>query len=562
MKKSNLNKGRTQVLTSVNRPLLFPVVFFFGIMLCIMPGCKKDFDKTELSTSTSSKSSAASVSSGNLWYDKFVAYESVHGGDSYNSTSTATLAWGESYMLRAYVNLYELTKSTTWLNKLTTHVDVIIANATDLGSDGYLDWGTTRYGDGGKYPYLVHDGMIGLPIAQFIRLVDRNPTTLAAYATQANAYQTFLETHIVPKWSDSASWMGNCWTQYSSSTGYYKEPTTFNSLPGQNFTQLPYNMMAPFAEMLWTLYDVNSNAFYLDRANDIAQFFKNGLQVNGSAYKWKYCTVLSQIEDTSHGNLDVGMATESFNRAGTISGTHIAKISYALTGHMWNQSTSAPLVKDNVDGTGTTYAHTKYIGDWVKMTQYNRTNWTIAANQYRTFTITDFNHAYVLTQIMKWDPEKVINHGFEYKAYHELSLPAQWVRGAGTTAEVRRYTADKFSGEACAAITSTNGDNLWQMLYQDWTFWKANTTYEISFKVKTSGSNGARIFVQNVTAGTILGSVHDYPSSPTWTSHSFTVTTPSSTSPHLRLYLENNFKSTAGTAFFDEVVIKKVGDGW
>jgi hypothetical protein len=196
------------------------------------------------------------------------------------------------------------------------------------------------------------------------------------------------------------------------------------------------------------------------------------------------------------------------------------------------------------------------------MAQFNPAAWTIAAEQFRSYNITATNHnfAYTLTQIMKWDPVKVINNGFEYKDYDDLSLPAQWVRAGGTSAEIRRYTSDKKNGKnenenACVAITSADGDNTWQMLYQDWKQWKANTTYEISFDVKTSESNGARIFIQNVTAGTILGTVHDYASSPSWSKQSFTVTTPSSTSPVLRLYLENNFKSAAGTAFFDNVVI-------
>lgn len=538
---------------------------FLTTMLCLSSGCKKAVEVVEQARPTSDKSPElfTTLSSGNLWYDKFVAYESVYGDDSYASTSTATLAWGESYILRCYVKMWELTKDTYWLDKLTTHVDVIIANASDLGADGYLDWGTTKYGDGGKYPYLVHDGMIALPIAQFIRLVHQWPTVLAAYAAKAATYRSFIETHVVPKWEDSSSYMGNCWVQFSSSTGYYKEPA-FNAFPGVNYTQLPYNMMAPYAEMLWAMYDVNGNTFYNNRANQMAQYFKNGLTVNGSAYKWKYCFVLPQIEDTSHGNLDVGMARESFNRAGTISGTHIAKISYAFTGIMWNQSVSAPLVKDNVDGTGTSYVYTKYIGDWIPMTQFNQNAWLIAAGQYTNYTIASSNHnyAYNLVQIMAWDLEKIINQGFEYKAYHDLTLPAQWVRLGGTSAEIRRYTADKSEGTASVAITSTAGDNIWQMLYQDWKQWKANTTYEVSFDVKTSGANGGRIFIQNVTAGTILGTVQDVPSSPSWTHHSFTVTTPSTTSPNLRLYLENCYKSTAGTAYFDNVKIKKAGDAW
>lgn len=87
-------------------------VIFTSILLL---GCKKNLENTEIISEATGKTPGASISSGNLWYDKFVAYESVNGGNSYNSTSTATLAWGESYMLRCYVMMWELTKDTAWL---------------------------------------------------------------------------------------------------------------------------------------------------------------------------------------------------------------------------------------------------------------------------------------------------------------------------------------------------------------------------------------------------------------------------------------------------------------
>ncbi|MGH7945369.1 MAG: hypothetical protein ACREF9_10200, partial [Opitutaceae bacterium] len=77
---------------------------------------------------------------GNLWHDKFVTYETAKGHTKYMSTSTGTLGWQESYMLRSYVLVYELTKSTAWLDKFTTHVDYMIAQTTDTDGDGFLDW--------------------------------------------------------------------------------------------------------------------------------------------------------------------------------------------------------------------------------------------------------------------------------------------------------------------------------------------------------------------------------------------------------------------------------------
>jgi len=536
------------------------------LLLIALPfsGCKKVETQAEEPTrAIAGKSIIASVSSvtGNLWYDKFETYEASAGGAYYNSTDAGTLGWAESYMLRSYVTMYEVTKNTAWLDKLVTHADAIIGNATDKGADGYLDWATTSYGDGGSYPYLVFDGLISLPIAQFIRLVNQNSTTLSAYSSKATTYKNFIETEIVPKWVSSSSYVGNCWVQLSTSTGYFKEPATFNSLPDAVFNPLPYNMMAPYAEMLWTMYDVNGNTGYRDKANQIVQYYKNGLTVNGTGYKWWYCNIASpHIEDTSHGNLDVEMAIESFNRGGTISGTFIQGLSNTLTSNMWNQSTSAPKVKDKVDGTGTTYNQTLLLTGWVRMTQFNAVAWTIAAEQFRTIAPSSFNHAFTMAQIIAWDPVKVQNQGFEYKFFSDLTLPARWTRLGSPSGSIVRYTSDKYSGEACAAITSTTGDGIWQGLYQDWKQWEPNTTYVVSLNVKTSGTSGARIFMYNTTTGTVLGTVNDY-ASPSWSTQTFTFTTPAA-GPALRIYLENRDLSIAGTAYFDNVVIKKSGQAF
>lgn len=540
--------------------------FIFCLLIIIIDGCEeKAIEKPEeLLASGKEKNTGMSVSTvgANIWYDKYVAYESVSGSSLYTSTNAAILGWNESYMLRSYVILYELTNDTDWLDKLTTHADFIIANATDVGSDGYLDWATTNYGTGGNYPYLVLDGLISLPMAQFIRLVNQNPTTLSAYATKATAYRTFIENEIVPKWTDSGSYVGNCWVQLSSSTGYFKEPTTINSLPNGVFNPLPYNMMGPFAQMLWAMYDVNGNTAYRDRANQIVQYFKNGLTANGTGYKWWYCNISSpHLEDTSHGNLTVDMAIDSYNRGGTITGTHIAGLSNTLTTYMWNQSLTAPKVKDYVDGSGTTYSDTRYLTGWTRMTQFNAKAWTIAAEQFRTFTPGGFNHIQTLAQIMAWDPVKVQNQGFEFKFFSDPTLPARWTRSGGTSSNIRLTTAEKYSGNMSAEVTSAAGDGTWQMLYQDWKDMKPNTTYEVSFNVKTTGTAGARVFMYNSTASTVLGTVHTY-DSPSWSSQSFTFTTPASVTPNFRIYLENRDLSNAGSAFFDNVKIKIAGEAW
>jgi hypothetical protein len=540
----------------------------FCAVIVVLTACTKKnmLDKEPAAGATAATSPRLTTNSTfNTWYDKFVAYDNAYGANNYNSTSSATLAWNESYLLRGYVIMYEVTKNTSWLTKLTTHVDAILANATDLGGDGYLDWGTDKY-DNRTFiaPYMVHDGMICLPIARFIRLVHRNSTTLSAFAAKATTYQNFIQTNIAPKWSDVASWMGNCWTQYSTSTGWYAESANWDAFPGVSYTRLPYNMMNVFAEMLYTMYDVNGNSWYKDKADGISQNFKNGLTAYGTGYSWTYVNGTATLEDTSHGDLDIGLAVENFNRNGTITGTTIANLSHTMTANMWNQSVTAPIVDDNVKGTAGTHVDTRVLGDWVRLTQFDAKNWKIAAEQYRSYTppVNMEPEAYTLAQLVAWDPVKVQNQGFEYKFFSDTTLPARWVRFNTPNAAIIRSTSAPSSGQACAAITSTTGDGIWQGLYQDWTEYTPGVSYTVTFDVKTSGTAGARIFMYNNTAGTVIGVTHDFDNITTWnTAQTFTFTAPAAGTA-VRIYLENHYQSNAGTAYFDNVVIKRTGDAF
>lgn len=549
---------------------------FLTIGLLFISGCKKEPEKDVAIISQSGKPTSAIVSSGNLWYDKFVTYESANGGNYYQSSSSNTLGWSESYMLRSYVELYKLTKNTSWLDKFVTHANYMVnVTAADTDGDGYKDFKHDPANEPGttKYPYIVHEGLIGLALAQFTYLVNENASTLSAYSTAASNYLSYIETHIYPKWNSSGSYINtNCYVVASATESYYKEPTFSSggdSLPGHNFTPLPYNMILGFVEMLYVLHDITGNSTYLDRANKCTQYWENRLGANGNGYQWYYWNTLNttyrRIEDTSHGNIDIETMVEAFNRGQIFTGSQFITFLNTLTTHMWNGSTSAPKVAARVDGSSVDYtdpwANTLLLTGWTALAQANRLPWIIAANQFRSITPTSFNHAFTLVQLMKWDPVKVANNGFEYYVT-DNTLPSRWTRGSGsTTTSVKLDAVNKFSGKYGAAITSSLNDGVWQMLYQDWEEWVPGASYTVTFNVKTSGAAGARIFMYNVTTGAVIGSVHDYDSS-SWSTQSFTFTAPSTAGPTLRIYLENHDLNTAGTAYFDNVIIKRTGDAW
>ncbi len=662
---------------------------------------------------------------GNLWYDKYVTYETANGNKYIASNDSGSLAWGESYLLDSYLNMYGLTKSTSWLDKFTTHVDSVISNASDPDGDGYLDWRTFRYskhrtqngtfaaattGDAtlpnnwlrfqstsstayrsnasGSYypsgsvcggdtygavlktngtswqslyqnldgyepnslytlsllaktngsaakgrayildattstiiasividdtswkdykidfttpvaghtlqvwighnaynvangiayfdnvyvnanvPYLVHDGAVGIPMAKFVRLVDEN--ALTGYQTDANNYQSFIEDHLIPKWQTSSSFMGNTWVNVSATEGYYRESYNFDGFNTTvNLDPLPYNQFLVFAEMMMIMYDVNGNSDYLDKAKKMSTYFKNDLTVGGTAYNWNYAAYSpTAVEDASHANIDISVAFEMFNHGQVFTGTDMEKFTDTYTDIMWNQSLSDPKVHNYVNGTQGSacqdWLYTLDIHSWTRLAQFNENAWKIAAYQYDGLTPTRHNEALVLTEIMKWDPQKVANNGFEFTTSSDSTLPARWSRGSGSTSgTVYVDTVNKSSGDHGLTVASTTSTSTWQMLYQDWKNWYANTSYQISFDAMTDGgAAGGRFFIKDITANVILGTgIIDFDNT-SWQTRTMTFTSPSSATNTVRIYLENHSLNQNGKAHFDNVVIKRTGDTW
>ncbi|GAA3400902.1 hypothetical protein ACFFNY_15340 [Paenibacillus hodogayensis] len=435
------------------------------------------------------------------------------------------------------------------------HADYTVAGGTAYFDDISLN---------GWYPYIVHDGMIGVPLAEFIRLVDRNPTALSAYASKAAAYRDFIEQQLVPRW-ESSSYLGNTWVSASSTAGYYKEPPNVDSFATTTVLDpLPYNQYLAFAELLAIMHDVNGNASYLDKAKKMGQTFKNSLTTTGSAYKWDYAGYAARTEDTSHANVDLTAVTELFNKGYIYSGTDMNRFASTLTTKVWNQSSTAPKLHNYVDGTQGTlasdYMYTKDLSGWLKLAQFDPNVWAIGAEQYRSSPPVRFIEALVLSQIMKWDPVKLVNQGLELKSAQDATLPARWTRFQSTAATAYLDSANKASGSYGLTIVA-NGTS-WQKVYQEWEKYKASTGYTVTFDAKTDGSAaGGKIWVVNETAGTTIAAYNFVNTA--WQSHTFTFTAPANATDAVRIYLgHNSYTTSGGKAYFDNVVVKQTGDAW
>jgi len=81
------------------------------------------------------------------WITKYDALnQGLNGGAGYSSSSdSSTLAWAQSNILLSYLNMYEATQNTSYLNTFVSQVNTMIGTMDDANNDGYNGWDTEIY---------------------------------------------------------------------------------------------------------------------------------------------------------------------------------------------------------------------------------------------------------------------------------------------------------------------------------------------------------------------------------------------------------------------------------
>ncbi|MET7465168.1 hypothetical protein [Nonomuraea sp. NPDC005501] len=485
----------------------------------------------------------ASAAAGGVWLGRYEELAARIGDSLLQDGDSATLAWGESYVMRSHLDIYRKTGDATWLDTFVRHADAVIGHADDIDGDGYLGWSTSRYSpveslnpgfetaasgdatlpagwtrfqdsgshvhrttdvpsgtgsrsvrvvsdltrwkklhqpvnaryaggtthvlrgwgkrtgsvagrivvrDGsttlcgleyttstwtyketacvlpagrspevwlehdtykvsgsayfddvklsGRFPYIVHDAMIGIPIAEFVRLVAQD-AALSRYGVKAAAYRAFLENHIVPRWESSA-YLGDTWRPLGATEGVYLQSPKLDTLSHTRPSdELPYNMALAFANLLLVLHSVNGDAAYLDRATRVARWARNDLTTSGGAFTWNYATYTTTREDVSHANVDLSAFLE-FQRQGYVfTASDMAAFKNTFKTRMWNGSTTAPVFSLRVDGTGNADGADSYLHSWLELTDWDPQVKELVAAKYTGFTATNAGHLITLARL-------------------------------------------------------------------------------------------------------------------------------------------------------------------
>ncbi|HRS93943.1 MAG TPA: hypothetical protein P5179_01580 [Candidatus Latescibacteria bacterium] len=299
-----------------------------------------------------------------LYVDCLVDWDRNHADKLLTSEDSAELGWGEAYVLRAFVGAYRFTGDVYWLRRLCAHAGAVLANAKDtpdgkpfdpVYADGFLGWGTYRYS--GQYDeYMVHDGHICTPVAEFAAMVFADGRLYETFGEDATRFVRFIENHIAAKWL-------NVWDRRRDGDEEFAWGETVRNWGGLDF--IPHNQYAAFGALLVFLDDVvrdpryssvmgaAAQTVYRQKAIEMGAYFKAHVESlpGTDAYAWKYHDTCG-AEDTSHANLELEFAWWLHERGLVFSDSDMDRFAGTFANVMWNGDAEDPRVNASTDGKG------------------------------------------------------------------------------------------------------------------------------------------------------------------------------------------------------------------
>ena len=226
--------------------------------------------------------------------------------------------------------------------------------------------------------YIVHQGMFTYPVARFVEAVSGSRALKARYGARVQKHLAFIRRHIVEKHE-------RYWLDTSQTTGGYR----FQEDQTERYPNriMPHNQYLALARTFLVLQDCTKDPIYPDRAARMARNFRRALRKTGRAYTWYYWDWMengtpghSQIEDTSHGNIDIGFAVEACRRGVAFQGADLRRFGRTLLDQMWNGSLTDPKLGSHVDRKE---GESAAIQSWIDLCQWEPQVWDICYGIFR-----------------------------------------------------------------------------------------------------------------------------------------------------------------------------------
>ncbi|MEP6756326.1 MAG: hypothetical protein ABJA67_12550 [Chthonomonadales bacterium] len=281
--------------------------------------------------------------------------------------NTSGYAWGESYLMSAYVTMYRATSDTHFLDKLVDHFDRVLANRDDVRhlKDQFTNqelagWGSSEYSKGKWHVWAVHTGMICLGPVDFVGLVKAEAKLKAKYSKKADEYLAKIKECV-----------GVFDKQWRPGPGVGE-----GSYLDQEVGLLPLNQQNALGSVMVELYLITRDHTYKDRATQLAKFMMNRVRKNADgSYDWSYWPkpdrTSSGSEDISHAAINIEFAVRCKAAHIVLKDTDMHAFGLTWTNHIHRGEGE---FADTVNGSGGPNTHSpQAVGRWVVLAGYEKT---------------------------------------------------------------------------------------------------------------------------------------------------------------------------------------------
>jgi hypothetical protein len=294
-------------------------------------------------------------------FDRIVAPAATRAVRQPLTDEGGTIAWGESYLLSALVEMLAVTREPAYAEKI-----VALADWIDRCRDDRHDrrdevrgavlpaWSSTRYSKGRRYTWAVHTGMIAAPLARFAATVRRDPALQPRWARDADRLLRIAEEAVAAHDGDFREGPGP------------EEGHLYSPYLGKH---LPLNMQNALARAWLAIDDATGTAKYRDRATRLAHFLKNRLRLSPQeAYVWSYWPPLTgrdnAAEDISHASINVDFMVLCHERGIVFTRGDLERVRTTLLQHVL---LADDRVSDRVDGGGKVNTHRDAVMRWARL---------------------------------------------------------------------------------------------------------------------------------------------------------------------------------------------------
>lgn len=228
-----------------------------------------------------------------------LAEELINNPEFVKNANGENFCWHARVGLDRFVENYELTKDTKWLDAGIKYYDFLIEKM-ETDPDGYKGWiGVYGYDDKYWQDALVGDAILFDGILNFSVLVLEDQSLKNKYKDKANLYVEIAKKDFFEKWDKRGCWIDDgSYGTYIEFNKYLKADNLKEWLvvPGAPRAGVshPFNKQMDVGAVCLRLYRITGDKKYRDRAEKIFFTAKSHFQYFDNHYCWNYFEPLYQ----------------------------------------------------------------------------------------------------------------------------------------------------------------------------------------------------------------------------------------------------------------------------